>query len=238
MSGGGVAATTPADDGFLPEIRVSSVTELDPEGDTVHVTGSGFDETRGIYVALCVVPPPGMTPTPCGGGIDREGATGASQWISSNPPDYGDGVAQPYDPGGRFAVDLHVSALLGPDIDCRLVQCAVVTRADHTRLTDRSLDVIVPVLFAARPATTPAGTTPATPAGASTGPTTSTLAPGAPVTDGDTAAGLGGRRDLPGGAPRGAAPTWPVWATTGVAAAVLAVLARRRPATTSPRRTR
>jgi hypothetical protein len=36
--------------------------------------------------ALCAVPPRNHAPTPCGGGEDRDGAAGASGWVSSNPP--------------------------------------------------------------------------------------------------------------------------------------------------------
>ena len=33
------------------------------------ITGKGFDETVGIYLALCVMPKKGQLPTPCGGGV-------------------------------------------------------------------------------------------------------------------------------------------------------------------------
>jgi hypothetical protein len=52
----------------------------------VTVTGRGFDETVGIYLALCVVPKPGERPTPCGGGVNKGGTGESSYWISSNPP--------------------------------------------------------------------------------------------------------------------------------------------------------
>jgi hypothetical protein len=156
-----------------PRMSVSKTTDLDPAGDSVTVTGSGYDVCRGIYVAFCVQPPPGQTPTPCGGGIDLTGTTSASQWISSYPPPYGVGLAQPYGPGGTFRVTINVSPVIGPGIDCRTVQCAVVTRADHTRLSDRTLDVIVPVRFAAG---APAATDPS-PAPVTAPPTTKPLAP-------------------------------------------------------------
>jgi hypothetical protein len=220
-----------------PSLEVSATTGLDPAGATVTVTGSGYDVNRGIYVAFCVVPPPGGMPTPCGGGIDLEGATGASQWISSAPPDYGLDLAQIYGPDGSFQVQLGVSAVLSQTIDCRMVQCAVVTRADHTRLTDRSLDVIVPVFFdAVSPAPEPtitaplvpaapvpaAPVVPAAPADASNGSAPDSTADSAPDSSIDSAAGS----ELP--AARGATATWPVWAGSAGVALGLFVLAPKR----------
>ena len=42
---------------------------------------------------------------------------------------------------------LTVSPTIG-DVDCRVVSCSIVTRADHTRAGDRRFDVAVPVTFA------------------------------------------------------------------------------------------
>jgi hypothetical protein len=175
-------------------MTVSKTTDLNPAGDTVRVVGSGYNECKGIYVAFCVVPPPGQVPTPCGGGADLTGASGASKWISSNPPEYGVGLAIAYGPGGSFDVTLDISPLIGTDIDCRTVQCAVVTKSDHTILSDRSQDVIVPVFFAdpvvSTPAPTPAPTeaptvaptqAPATTAKATTTTTTTASTTAAPV---------------------------------------------------------
>ncbi|MDQ1711063.1 MAG: hypothetical protein QOE45_513 [Frankiaceae bacterium] len=134
-----------------PAITVSDADGLRPGGDTVVVSGSGFDVTKGVYVAFCVDRGPGVRPTPCGGGADTTGASGGSQWVSSDPPPYGRGLAVPYGPGGTFTVRLAVSAKIGT-YDCRDVRCAVVTRADHTRTEDRTQDARVPVTFAA-PAT-------------------------------------------------------------------------------------
>ncbi len=72
-------------------LSVSRSIGLEPAGATVQVNGTGFDTNKGIYVALCVIPSPGVAPSPCGGGIAMEGSTGASHWISSNPPSYGVG---------------------------------------------------------------------------------------------------------------------------------------------------
>lgn len=126
-------------------LSVSKTTGV-KSGDTLVVTGQHFDETVGIYVALCVSVKPGTLPSPCGGGIDETGATGASIWISSNPPSYGIGLAKPFQPGGRFKVSIKVSPMIGK-IDCRKTKCAVYVRADHTRGDDRSHDVAIPLTF-------------------------------------------------------------------------------------------
>ncbi len=42
-------------------------------GSMVSVSGKGFDETVGIYLAFCVVPKKGSAPTPCGGGVNKAG---------------------------------------------------------------------------------------------------------------------------------------------------------------------
>jgi hypothetical protein len=145
------------------KLTVSRATELAPAGTTVQVKGSGYDDAKGIYVALCFDQGPGKVPTPCLGGVDTSGASGASAWISSNPPSYGKDLAKPFGPGGSFSVSLRVAAVdavMG--FDCRDPKahpetasssgCAIVTRADHTRTSDRSSDVKVPVGFTGKPA--------------------------------------------------------------------------------------
>lgn len=155
-------------------LRVAQSQGLAAGGQTVAVAGSGYDASKGVYVALCLVTPPDQPPSPCGGGIDIDGVSGASAWVSSNPPSYGEGLAQPYGEGGSFSVTVNVGPSLAGGIDCRQVQCAIVTRNDHVRTADRSQDVIIPVTFSSGSAdTTPPPTT--------AGPTT-TLAPPPPPT--------------------------------------------------------
>jgi hypothetical protein len=137
------------------QLKVSPNTNLNPEGQTVTATGRGYDEAKGIYVAWCVVPPAGEKPGPCGGGADTEGSSQNSVWISSNPPMYGLGLAEQYDEGGSFEVELGVSRYIETDdvvIDCFETPCAVVTRNDHERTDDRSQDVFVPIRFTGQPA--------------------------------------------------------------------------------------
>ncbi|MCD9625077.1 hypothetical protein [Rhabdothermincola salaria] len=159
----GPSAEPASAQGCGPVLTVSKSQGLDPNGETVTVTGSCFDVNKGIYVAFCVVPPPGSPPSPCGGGVAVEGSGGLSHWISSNPPPYAQGLTVPYGPGGSFSVTLRPSAMLNPDVDCRVVQCAISTRNDHTRASDRGQDGIVPVSFAAPvapPATEPPAAVP------------------------------------------------------------------------------
>ncbi|NDL57782.1 hypothetical protein F7O44_11915 [Phytoactinopolyspora sp. XMNu-373] len=133
---------------------MSKTSGLDPEGETITVSGSGFDLSKGIYVALCVDNGAGQAPTPCLGGVDMEGSSGSSAWISSNPPSYGEGLAEPFDEvggQGSFSVQLTVAAsdeftdCLDPSVAPN--GCVVGTRADHTRTGDRSADVRIPVTF-------------------------------------------------------------------------------------------
>ena len=127
-------------------VTVMQTKNLDPRGQRVVVRGRKFDPRVGVYVALCVVPPRGQAPTPCGGGVDMQGASGSSAWISSNPPPYARSLVQPFDKKGNFRAAITVSSKVG-DVDCREVQCAITVRADHLRSRDRSHDVIIPVTF-------------------------------------------------------------------------------------------
>lgn len=181
--GGGAPPTTLSSDGRSVSgagkmLTVSEAADLDPAGQSLTITGSGYDEAKGIYVSLCVIPPAGTTPSPCGGGVDRENTSGASAWISSNPPSYAAGVSQPYGPGGSFSATVEVSPTINADLDCRQVRCAVVSRNDHTRGSDRSQDLLIPVTFTdpTAPTTTAAPTTAPVPTTATTT-TTTTLPP-------------------------------------------------------------
>jgi ribose/xylose/arabinose/galactoside ABC-type transport system permease subunit len=126
-------------------LTVSKVSAI-KSGDTLVVTGKSFDTTVGIYVELCKVVPASQLPDPCGGGVNKSGASAASYWISSNPPSYGRGLAIAYGAGGTFNVKLKVSPLIGK-VDCRSTPCAVYVRADHLRTQDRTHDLFVPVNF-------------------------------------------------------------------------------------------
>ncbi|MFC4503323.1 MULTISPECIES: immunoglobulin I-set domain protein [Streptomyces] len=127
-------------------LTVTPVNGLATEGQTLKVTGTGYDTDKGVYVALCVDNGDGELPTPCVGGVDMTGGSHSSAWISSNPPDYGEELATPYGDGGSFAVELTVDAK-DEFTDCFEATCVLATRADHTLSGDRSQDVKVPVGF-------------------------------------------------------------------------------------------
>ena len=113
-------------------------------GSTLTVNGNYFDETVGIYLAFCVIPPKGKAPTPCGGGINKAGTGEASFWISSNPPPYAVGLTEEFLPGGRFTQKVKISKKIGK-FDCTKVKCAITVRADHLRGNDRSSDLFLPI---------------------------------------------------------------------------------------------
>lgn len=116
------------------------------DGQVVTVTGKKYSKKIGIYLAFCVVNAKGVVPGPCGGGVNASRESESSIWISSNPPDYGKSLAVPFSKSGGFKQKVTVSRFIG-DIDCAIVKCAVVTRADHTKSANRKADVIVPVAF-------------------------------------------------------------------------------------------
>jgi hypothetical protein len=113
------------------------------------ITGKGFDETVGIYLAYCLMPKAGAAPTPCGGGVNKSGIGDASYWISSNAPPYAANLAEPFRAGGRFTKSVGVSERIGK-IDCRKSKCALTVRSDHLREGDRSRDLFIPVTFKKR----------------------------------------------------------------------------------------
>jgi hypothetical protein len=176
-----IGTATPAEAQCAPRLSVSKASGLATGGEMLTVSGSCYDVDKGVYVAFCVVPPAGSVPSPCGGGVDMSGAGGLSHWISSNPPPAGVGLAVPYGPGGSFTVTMRPTSTLNPTVDCVRVRCAIVTRNDHTRSSDRSQDVIVPVSFAAPappPPTTAAPVAPTTAPPTTAAPeTTTTVAP-------------------------------------------------------------
>ena len=113
-------------------------------GSTLTVNGNYFDETVGIYLAFCVIPPKGKVPTPCGGGVNKAGVGDASFWISSNPPPYAIGLTEEFLPGGRFTQKVKISKKIGK-FDCTKIKCAITVRADHLRSNDRSSDLFIPI---------------------------------------------------------------------------------------------
>lgn len=113
-------------------------------GSMITVSGSNFDESIGLYLAFCVVPKKGAVPTPCGGGVNKEGIGDSSIWISSNPPPYAEGLTKKFLPNGSFTEQVLISRKIGK-FDCTKVSCAITVRADHLRGQDRSSDLFIPI---------------------------------------------------------------------------------------------
>lgn len=126
-------------------LTVSKISGI-KSGETLTVSGKGFDTTVGIYVELCQIVPAGTLPQVCGGGVNMSGSGAASFWISSNPPSYGKHLAIPFKTGGTFSVALKVQPKIGK-VDCRKRACAIYIRADHTRTQDRTHDIKIPITF-------------------------------------------------------------------------------------------
>ena len=119
--------------GELGQTLTTSATSV-ANNSVITVTGKRFDESVGIYLAICVIPKSGLQPTPCGGGVNKAGVGEGSFWISSNPPPYGVGLAD------------RVAKKIGK-FDCTKVKCAITVRADHLRSEDRSHDLYLPITF-------------------------------------------------------------------------------------------
>lgn len=235
-------------------LTVSKTQALDPAGEAVTVTGTGFGRVRaggynGIYVSLCQSQGAGKLATPCVGGADMEGASGSSLWIGDKVPPYGAGLAKPFNKGaGAFEYRLTLKAK-DEFVDCAKVTCVVQVRADHTSSGDRADDAAVPVTWSAGPGPT-TGTTPPPDSPSPTAATTATGSSGStgattPAATGGSAAGGGTAGGTSGGTAAEALPktggsertvALAFGATALVTAGTAAVLAgfRRRNAPDTP----
>ena len=159
-------ATATGDDGRTREIMIlpaepggvvdTSALEV---GERLVVSGTGYDGSRGIYVAICVIPDsPADKPGPCVGGVpdqeQSEVAEGTVQFAPSNwiNDDWAWKLfgARSYDDveAGTFTAYIEVGDPVGEGFDCRVEKCGIYTRNDHTALSDRVQDLYVPVGFA------------------------------------------------------------------------------------------
>jgi len=154
------------DDGRTRELMVvapEAGTEVDTSalapGERLVVSGSGYDGSRGIYVALCVIPDdPATKPGPCIGGVpDQEQETveaGTVQYAPSNwiNDDWAWKLfgARSYDDiaSGTFTAYIEVGDPVGDGFDCTVQACGIYTRNDHTALGDRVQDLYIPIAFA------------------------------------------------------------------------------------------
>ncbi|MET9828049.1 immunoglobulin I-set domain protein [Streptomyces sp. NPDC006385] len=128
------------------KLTVSASARLDPDGETLRVTGSGYDAAKAVYVALCKDNGDNRVPSPCLGGADQSGTGSSSQWIVPEGDAYAGDLAVHWGAGGTFDVEIDVKAK-DSSLDCAKVACSVVTRVDHRNPGDRSQDVRVPVGF-------------------------------------------------------------------------------------------
>ena len=128
-----------------PRLTVGQTSGLDAAGTRVTVRGTGYDVTKGVYVIVCNQAA-WTDARRCVGGVNIDGSSPVSEWVSSNPPAYAKGLTVPFANDGSFSVTLLVRAI-GDAIDCTKEQCGVVTFSDHTRRDDRSQDVFVPISF-------------------------------------------------------------------------------------------
>jgi len=136
-------------------LKVDAVKNVD-DMQRLNVSGSGYDLKVGIYVTFCVIPPKGKRPELCGP-FDVTGQNNQAVWVSSNPPIYAIPLVKPFDTvtkkvngkkvsTGSFKVQVPATRMIGT-FDCKVVKCAILTRADHTRSDYRKADVITPVTF-------------------------------------------------------------------------------------------
>ena len=145
VSSSAVPVTTTSVAVNRPKLSVSQTTNLNPSGTSVTVRGTGFDVSKGVYVIVCSQAAPGPQAT-CIGGVNIDGSSSSSVWVSSNPPNYAIGLTTPFQPDGSFIVELVIVGKSGA-LDCTAIKCGVVTRSDHLRYTDRTQDVFVPISF-------------------------------------------------------------------------------------------
>ncbi len=145
VSSSAVPATTTSVVVNRPKLSVSQTTNLNPSGTSVTVRGTGFDVSKGVYVIVCSQAAPGPQAT-CIGGVNIDGSSSSSVWVSSNPPNYAVGLTTPFQPDGSFTIELVIVAKSGA-LDCTAIRFGVVTRSDHLRYTDRTQDVFVPISF-------------------------------------------------------------------------------------------
>ncbi|HIY67392.1 MAG TPA: HtaA domain-containing protein, partial [Candidatus Agrococcus pullicola] len=106
-----------------PQLTVSPSTDLDPEGQTVTVNGSGYNPDQAIYVFLCA-----DTDLPTNLFQHALGCTAGSQQLTP-------------DADGAFEIDFDVSQL-------DEAPTSVFTTANHTAMADRTLDAKAPLEFA------------------------------------------------------------------------------------------
>jgi hypothetical protein len=158
--------TATGDDGRTRTISIALEDGREPDldnlqlGDRLVVTGSGFDSRRGIYVAICQVPPRvDVRPGPCLGGVpalDVDGGGAGTETVEWAPSNWINDEwawrlfgARSFDDAqaGTFVAYLLVPPASEEGLDCAQVRCGVFTRNDHTAIDNRMQDLYLPVRF-------------------------------------------------------------------------------------------
>ncbi|QXJ22335.1 hypothetical protein AGRA3207_003321 [Actinomadura graeca] len=243
-------AATPA---HAAAVRVSPTSGVNPAGQTVTVSGSGFDADRNNGFGVYVVFGPRRADW-----VTDSNAYLAARWVHRGAS--GSGGQAPMSSSGGFSVSLSVKAKYtdgsGRKVDCLKTQCYVMTMAAHG-VPDRSQDTATPIRFTGSGPGSGGGT--GSGGGAGTGGSSGTGTGGGTSSGSGTGAQGGAGGSAPAGGPSStasgapsavAAPgavspdglspagafeqtpsggragsPWPFWAVTG--AAVLAVPAAR-----------
>ena len=131
-----------------PTVTVTPSSGLDPAGQTVTISGSGFGTgADGVYVRLCAEAA-GETGTAEGRPNADRCLDDPQHWVSNFP-----GATAPM-VAGSFTVQLDVVGSFvgseGETVDCREVQCGIATRRDHVGgSSDYSLDTFTRISFRA-----------------------------------------------------------------------------------------
>lgn len=146
------------------EVTAGNGESFDPAavrpGESLAVSGTGFNAEIGIYIAICAIPADAtVKPGPCLGGVPAEAAGGtssesaaaspASVWVSNDWAWRAFATGRYDDPAaGSFHVTLTVPPASHESLNCEITRCAITTRADHTAAQDRVQDLMIPIQFA------------------------------------------------------------------------------------------
>lgn len=130
-----------------PTLVVDPSTDIDRDGQTVTVNGSGYTPGLGVYVQYCEAP----------AGTPGEGAAGRA--THCDPAQANQRWVNPIGQDGTFSVELPITPAItkGEEtVDCLDGGCGIFTRRDHNGgATDFSLDAYAPVTFADDPGPQP-----------------------------------------------------------------------------------
>ena len=150
VAGAMTAGPARADAG--PTLTVSKTTDLDPAGETVTVTGSGYDPSKPMYLTTCTdVPLSDVSFT-----FIAAGCTTGAKVVTPNPRAGNPAYVQ-LNADGTFETTFTVTPKSG--------STAIYTIADHTAMNDRSQDAKQTITFRSVPTLTVSKTTDLDPAG-------------------------------------------------------------------------